>query len=222
MNRTAATTLARYAEEPPATRLHTRVRWRSCPFEAVAEAVPRAGRVLEIGCGHGLFSTYLALDEAERTVVGTDVDGDKIQAAQRAADGIPNLSFAPAEPGELPEGTWDAVCIVDVLYLIDRAGERALLEAAAARLEPGGVLVVKEMATEPAWKFRWMALQEKLSVQVLGITEGHELTFVPPDRLATWMVEAGLADVRHRSHGRGHLHPHHLVTARKPPAPAPA
>jgi 2-polyprenyl-3-methyl-5-hydroxy-6-metoxy-1,4-benzoquinol methylase len=223
VNRTAATTLARYAEEPLGTRLHTRVRWRSCPFEAVAEAVPTTGRILEIGCGHGLFSTYLALSEpGGRTVVGTDVDGDKIQAARRAAERIPNLRFAPAEPGELPEGTWDAICIVDVLYLIDRDGERGLLHAAAERLDPGGVLVVKEMATEPAWKFRWMAAQERLSVQVLRITTGHDLTFVPPDELAAWMEEAGLVDVAHRRLDRGHLHPHHLVTARKPPVPGSA
>lgn len=220
MNRTAAQTLARYAEEPLGTRLHTRVRWRSCPFAAVAEAVPRSGRILEVGCGHGLFSTFLALDSAEREVVGTDVDGDKIRAASRAADGLTNLTFAPAAPGELPDGTWDAICIVDVLYLIDRDGERALLEEAATRLRPGGVLVVKEMATEPTWKFRWMALQEKLSVQILGITEGHDLTFATPAEIAAWMTGAGLTDVRHRALGHGYLHPHHLVVATKPGAGA--
>lgn len=208
-------TLARYAAESRRIRLHTQVRWRSCPFPEIAEAVPAAGRILEIGCGHGLFALHLALTGPDRTVVGTDVDGDKIRAAQRAAAGIANLTFAPAAPGELPEGTWDAVCIVDVLYLIDREGERALLHEAARRLRPGGVLLVKEMATEPAWKFRWMAFQERLSVQVLGITEGHDLTFVPPEELAGWMTEAGLVDVAHRRLDRGHLHPHHLVTARK-------
>lgn len=216
MSRLAALTLARYAEEPRGTRLHTRIRWRSCPFEAVAEVVPRTGRVLEIGCGHGLFSTLLALESLDREVVGTDVDGDKIQAAERAAAGLDNLTFAPAAPGELPEGSWDAICIVDVLYLIDRDGERALLEAAAERLRPGGVLVVKEMATEPAWKFRWMALQERLSVQILGITEGHELTFATPDEIAGWMTDGGLGDVRHRPLGKGYVHPHHLVSATKP------
>jgi len=215
LRRAGASTLARYAEEPLGTRLHTRVRWRSCPFEAVADAVPPEGRVLEIGCGHGLFSTYLALSSPDREVVGTDVDGDKIRAATRAAEGVGNLTFAPAEPGALPEGTWRAICIVDVLYLIDRDGERSLLEAAAARLEPGGVLVVKEMGTQPAWKFRWMALQEKLSVQVLGITEGHDLTFATPAEIADWMTAAGLTDVAHRDLGRGYLHPHHLVTGTK-------
>jgi hypothetical protein len=61
-----------------------------------------------------------------------------------------------------------------------------------------------------------MALQERLSVQVLRITEGHDLTFVPPHELATWMGDAGLVDIEHRGLDRGHLHPHHLLVARKP------
>jgi 2-polyprenyl-3-methyl-5-hydroxy-6-metoxy-1,4-benzoquinol methylase len=219
LNDLARATLARYAGEPVTTRIHTRVRWRSCPFEEVAASVPAEGRVLEVGCGHGLFSTFLALGSSKRTVLGTDVDGEKIRAAQRAASGVPNLEFRPDAPGGFPAGPWDAVCIVDVLYLIDRQGERDLLARAAAELVPGGVLVVKEMATAPRWKFRWMALQERLSVQVLRITAGHDLTFVPPHELARWMTEAGLIDVDHRPLHRGRLHPHHLVTARRPAAP---
>ena len=219
MNDLARATLARYRGEPLGTRLHTRIRWRSCPFEAIAEAVPTHGRILEIGCGHGLFATYLALGGPDRTVLGTDVAGDKIHAARRAAEGVDNLTFRPDDPGAFPPGPWDAVCIVDVLYLIDRAGEEQLLRTAAEHLAPGGVLAVKEMGTAPRWKFRWMALQERLSVQVLKITAGHDLTFVPPPELAGWMQEAGLTDVTHRPLDGGHLHPHHLVVARKPAAP---
>ncbi|HUP85528.1 MAG TPA: class I SAM-dependent methyltransferase [Acidimicrobiales bacterium] len=219
MNPTAAATLARFDGESRGTRLHTRVRWRSCPFEAVAETIPKSGRILEIGCGHGLFSTYLALESADRRVLGIDVDGNKIRAAQRAAEGLGNLTFRAHDPGVFPEGPWDAVAIVDVLYLIDREGERGLLTTAAQQLAPRAVLAVKEMATRPRWKFRWMAVQERLSVQVLKITDGHDLTFVPPEELATWMGEAGLTEIEHRSLDGGHLHPHHLVTARKPSAP---
>jgi 2-polyprenyl-3-methyl-5-hydroxy-6-metoxy-1,4-benzoquinol methylase len=213
-------TLARYAGESRRTRVHTAIRWRSCPFEDVAARVPSKGRILELGCGHGLLATHLALTSGERIVIGTDVDGDKIRAAQRATADIENLTFSPAAPGELPPGPWDAVCIVDVLYLIDREGERALLERLAADLAPGGALLVKEMATSPRWKFRWMAFQERLAVQVLGITEGHDLTFVAPDELATWLEHAGLTDIEHHRLDRRSLHPHHLVLARKPSGPA--
>ncbi len=212
----ASDVLGLYRNEPRATRLHTAVRWRTCPFEAVAESIPRRGRVLEIGCGHGLFSTLLAVESEAREVVGTDVDGDKIQAAQRvAARSGRRLDFVAFPPGELPEGVWDAIAIVDVLYLIDAAGEESLLRTLATRLAPGGVLVVKEMAQHPRWKFRLAQLQERISVQVLGITEGEELTFVPPDQLVRWMEDAGLV-VEQRRLDHRYLHPHHLVVGRRP------
>jgi hypothetical protein len=64
-----------------------------------------------------------------------------------------------------------------------------------------------------------MAFQERLAVQVLRITAGHDLTFVPPDELDGWLTAAGL-DVEHERLDRRSLHPHHLVVARKPSAPA--
>ena len=57
----------------------------------------------------------------------------------------------------LPEGPWDAIVIVDVLYLLDKAGRvriaRRLRRAACAQ---GGVLVVKETDVVPRWK-HWVA-----------------------------------------------------------------
>jgi len=205
-----------YRGESLRTRVHTTIRWRTCPFERIADAVPATGRVLEIGCGHGLLSAYLALESPARSVLGTDVDGDKIRAAQRAATRSgADVTFAPAAPGHFPPGPWNAVAIVDVLYLIDSDGQQRLLDQAAAALSPGGVLVVKEMALEPAWKFRWMDLQERLSVRVLGITEGDELTFVDPNVVEGWMEANGL-EVDRRRLDRWYPHPHHLLVGHKP------
>jgi O-methyltransferase involved in polyketide biosynthesis len=102
-----------------------------------------------------------------------------------------------------------------VLYLLDKAGQRALLKSCAAVLAPGGVLVVKDMATRPRWKARWNAVQEALSVRVLKITAGSpEFVFVDPEERARWLVGTGLQDVRARRLDRGRVHPHHLLVAR--------
>ena len=104
----------------------------------------------------------------------------------------------------------------------DRPGHLArLLADCAAQLAPGGVLVVKDMATRPRWKARLNRLQETVSVRVLRITEGSpDFTFVGPDVRAGWLRDAMLTGVRARRLDRGRAHPHHLLLGRAPAAPA--
>ncbi|MGH9279418.1 MAG: class I SAM-dependent methyltransferase, partial [Acidimicrobiales bacterium] len=66
--------LSVYGGAPPAVRAHLAVRWASCPFRRVAARVPDRGRVLEVGCGYGLFSNHLALSSPDREVLGIDID----------------------------------------------------------------------------------------------------------------------------------------------------
>jgi 2-polyprenyl-3-methyl-5-hydroxy-6-metoxy-1,4-benzoquinol methylase len=213
-DRGARAAIAAYRGAPPGDRLHVLVRWLSCPFPPVVDVLPRTGRILEVGCGHGLFSTYVAQRVPGVEVHGVDIDADKIAVATRStASG--RLSFAVAESGVLPAGPWDAVVLVDVLYLLDEAGQRALLESCAAVLAPGGVLVVKDMSTRPRWKAWVNRAQETLSVRVLRITAGSaHFAFVEPDQRARWLQAAGLLDVRSRRLDRGRAHPHHLLVGR--------
>jgi 2-polyprenyl-3-methyl-5-hydroxy-6-metoxy-1,4-benzoquinol methylase len=203
-----------YRHEPVSARVHTWIRWLSCPFPQIAAVLPTSGRVLEIGCGHGLFAAYAALASPDRIVLGTDIDADKIENAQSAGGSLGDrLTFAVAVDGAVPIGPWDAIVIVDMLYLLPAPDQRALILEAAGRLAPGGVLVIKEMDVAPAWKARWNRTQEVLAVRVLRITDGGAtMAFVPPGTMMSWLSTAGLSASSQRL-DRRRLHPHHLLIA---------
>ena len=113
-----------------------------------------------------------------------------------------------------PAGEWDAIAIVDVLYLLGEDAALEVVDAAAGALSSGGVLLIKEIDVRPRWKY-WLASgQELAATKVLRITEGGSVHFLPPTQIADCLVAAGL-QVEHRSLHRGRLHPHHLIVARK-------
>jgi 2-polyprenyl-3-methyl-5-hydroxy-6-metoxy-1,4-benzoquinol methylase len=206
-----------FRDLPWRERLHVRGRWASCPVEEVEREVPRAGRVLEVGCGHGLVAIHLALSATARRVTGSDIDNRKIEHAQRAALTVPadgRPEFVHRADGSIPDGPWDAIVIVDVLYLLPPDGELALLDACVAQLAPGGTFVVKEADVAPRWKHRLATLQEHVATRVLRITAGSTVTFTPIGGIAAALSARGLT-VRSRRVDRGYLHPHALVVATK-------
>jgi hypothetical protein len=107
-----------------------------------------------------------------------------------------------------------------VLYLMPFSLQRSLLEACAAALGSDGVLMVKEMAPTPRWKFGWNYLQETLAVRCLGLTRGaSRMSFASPATLRSWLAGVGLLVEAHPM-DRGYLHAHHLVLGRRPRAGA--
>ena len=207
---------AAYRNAPRADRLHVAGRLRSCPFDAVVDRVPAAGRVLDVGCGHGLLSLLLAAGSPERAVLGTDVDRGKIDVARAAAAeaGLDNVTFEVVAPGSVPQGSFAAVCVVDMLYLLGRPAAELLLSGLAANVAHGGAILVKEIDVRPRWKFRLAHAQELVSTRVLRITDGAAVTFVPPDAIGAVLLGAGMA-VEHVPLHHRRLHPHHLVIGRR-------
>jgi SAM-dependent methyltransferase len=212
--------IALFEDAPLVERMHVRARWRTCPLVDVGAHVPTSGRVLDVGCGHGLFTAYLAFDAPARDVVGVDLDERKLAASAprvaRARRAGARLTLEVGRAGMVPDGPWAAITVVDVLYLLPEGQQRALLERAVDRLAPGGRLLVKEMAPGPRWKARWNVLQETVAVRIAGVTasESTGFVFVDPARMAGWLERRGLAVARIRL-DRGYPHPHHLLVAER-------
>ncbi len=205
--------LALYEDQPRAVRLHTRIRAFTCPFPALLEHVPERGALLEVGCGHGLFANAAALSRPGLTVLGVDPAGPKIEAAEATVGARPGIRFRRQMLDDVAENRFDAVAVLDVLYLVPRAEWPDFLRACRTRLVPGGRLLLKEVATRPRWKFWRCLAQETLSVKLLGITLGSAFAFASHEEMEALLRGAGFRLNAAMALDRGYLTPHVLYEA---------
>jgi len=112
------------------------------------EMRPYLGRaILEVGCGHGTYTKYLA-ERAER-VVALDIDESFVAAARRATQGAKNVQVRCADATtEAFDTGFDTAIMLDVLEHIEQQQE--MLKKLHAVLKPGGSVIVKVPA------FSWL------------------------------------------------------------------
>jgi SAM-dependent methyltransferase len=101
-----------------------------------------ADKVIDVGCGTGNYTRYLADSAPDGLVVGIDASEAMIAAAGKRGGGVGNLAYVRGDAGNLPfpDCEFDAVCCVGVLHMLDRPLD-ALAEMVRV-LAPGGRLAV--------------------------------------------------------------------------------
>ncbi|MDY0060069.1 MAG: ChbG/HpnK family deacetylase [Myxococcota bacterium] len=159
----------RYADQPWVVRSFVETRLRLCPIWVVEALLPAQGRIVDLGCGHGHFSLYLALAAAGREVLGADDDPRKIAVAQ-AVSAEAAVTFVPKRGDELlasSPGPFDAALLLDVLYQLPPAAQERLLGQVHEQLVDGGVLVLKETDRHLGPRYGVAYLEECLVVSLL-------------------------------------------------------
>ncbi len=155
------------------------------------------GKILDAGCGPGVFTMELAKLHPQAEVVGIDIDESAVQRATIIAEraGITNCRFEVADVTSLEfKGEFDLVLSVDNLEHIedDVRAMRNLLRA----LKPGGKLVVHV----PGYYRRWLMFRRRVNFHV----PGHVRPGYTADQLAEKLERAGF-EVQHSRYTYGML-----------------
>jgi len=197
--------ILRYARQSPGAGLYLLFRWVGFRgFRRLVARVPAHGRILDMGCGHGLLPLLIAAAGAAREVVGVDVLEPRLAAGRRVAEsaGLSNVRFECRDFADPPEGRYNAIIFSDALLYYPLERQRQILDDCRERLTEGGVLLIKEQGCRPGWKAFMVRLQERLVVSVKTIVgRSREWRRIAPrgvhlwnaDRLADFLRSRGLS-----------------------------
>jgi 2-polyprenyl-3-methyl-5-hydroxy-6-metoxy-1,4-benzoquinol methylase len=161
------------------TRFHLKVRLHRCPYDMIAGRLPGSGSCLDIGCGFGHFAWYLFESGCPLRCTGIDVDPHKITVARSTRAGLCGVpgktppDFLLGTPGSLGlHGQYDAITIIDVLYLLPWPMQAGLLEWCFTHLSKtaDAVCVVKNPDTNAGVRLFRPYLQEWIMVRLLRKT----------------------------------------------------
>ena len=128
--------------------------------------LPEEGRILDIGCGFGLFSAYFGQTQPGRRILGLDPDARRIDMARHVAQRLgldAEFVCGDARRVEL-EGEFQAAYVLDVMHHIPYDDQRELLASLRDRLAPRGVLVVKDITTVPHFGLKFTELLDRVMV----------------------------------------------------------
>src|SRR4051812_28396740 len=130
-----------YPPNDSLTWLRTRAE-RSAFARLLDAAIPGDARIVEIGCGTGQMSLYLA--RADRTVIGCDLSRGALALGAAAARrwGVDKVRFVECDLSRLPlrDGAFDVVYCSGVLH--HTPDPRASFRAIARAVRPGGTIVI--------------------------------------------------------------------------------
>jgi cyclopropane fatty-acyl-phospholipid synthase-like methyltransferase len=170
-----------------------------------AELEVSSGRILDAGCGSGVWSLALARANPEIRVVGLDLpavlerfrDRARRMGLEDRAEGV----AADLHEAELAAGSYELVIAANLLRLEGRSRARELLSRLAEAVADGGALVVVDALREPDLRSRRLHAAYRLH---LALRNGTGDTLEAAE-LESWLRAEGLIPERRIGLGTGGL-----------------
>lgn len=121
------------------------MRFKITPFRKILDLIPEKGKLLDLGCSFGLFSYFFAQKYSNLRVVGIDPSESRIKLADNVFSKPQNLKFYQGKIGDLKQENFDAIILIDVIYLLSQYELIKTLKTCYKKTKKQGVLIIKTM-----------------------------------------------------------------------------
>jgi 2-polyprenyl-3-methyl-5-hydroxy-6-metoxy-1,4-benzoquinol methylase len=203
-----------YQEHGFLTHLYIKIKLKICPFIKMEAFFPKKAKIVDLGCGNGLFPNILKLKSPDREIFGFDLDEKKIRAAKKTQKERTHIKFQRRNIIEMDDLEGDVFSLIDVLYLIPPDKQEIILKKSYSALEKGGFLIIKEMDTKPSWKYLWNLIQETVAVKIIGLTLGGKFYFKSREEYLKILTDLGFKVSPVRL-DKGYWYPHIIYVCEK-------
>jgi uncharacterized protein (DUF2062 family) len=168
-------------------------------------ALPVTGRLVDVGCGQGLLLALIAQARVAApsgawpagwppAPVSLELAGIELRTRMsrlaRHALGA-DAAIVTGDAREADLGRAQVIVLFDVLHLVDRTSQEAIVRRAAAALEPGGRLLIREADASAGWRFQMV----RFGNRVTALTQGRwsaPFAFRTADGWRALLRDAGL------------------------------
>lgn len=113
------------------------------PYEVIERMLPEKGTVIELGCGEGLLTNYLALAAPNRKIIGIEIVPERLAIAKK---GIKNTAYRVGDVVKVPFPKADVFILFHVLHhLPGKEAQEKVLEKVKKALNKKGKLIIVDV-----------------------------------------------------------------------------
>lgn len=138
----------------------------------------RQGRVIDLGCGLGLFAMWLRVHGCLIPVLGCDLGRWKVETGMLAAQqlGFREIELVHQDMTQISLAHASTICAFDVLHYLPQAQQNSLVKSLAEAARNGSLVLIRTGVRGLGWRSTLTVLEE-LWTRITGWIRGGEVNF---------------------------------------------
>lgn len=143
----------------------SKIRFWDAPYIEIEALVPKKGMIVDLGCGEGIFTNFMALSSPERKILGIEIDETRISQADH---GLANVSFRVDDVTRIMLPKCNAIILFHLLHHLRSFSDQGkVIKKCFNALKKGGKLIIVEVEIKPTFKYLLSWLADHFVVPIL-------------------------------------------------------